>query len=119
MSRLKHTQIEQFTGGLSVAVNNDDGILNVPIPTSFGLGWKEIYEGFNKGILYTADTAPQWEHTVESTGTTAAAAGGLALLPQDDTDNSSSLLQWTTPTLFMGANTKQFYLEIAHGQVRI
>ncbi len=111
MGRLKHTGIAQFKGGLSVAVNNDDGILNVPVPTSFGLGWKEVYEGFDKGVLYTADTAPYWNQTVETTGTTAAAAGGLALLPKDDTDNSSSLLQWTTPTLFPGANTKQFYFE--------
>ena len=111
MSRLKHAKIEQFTGGLSVAAIGDDGLLSVPIPTSFGLGWKEIYEGFDKGVLYTGDTAPYWEHTVETTGTTAVAAGGINLLPKVDTDNSSSLLQWTTPTLFPGAATKQFYFE--------
>ena len=111
MSRLKHGLNEQFTGGLNVGLPNDKGLLSVPIPTSFGLGWKELYEGFTDGILYTGDTLPKWEHTVVTTGTTAAVAGGLALLPKDDTDNSSSLLQWTTPTLKMGANTKQFYFE--------
>lgn len=111
MSRVKHGSVEQFAGGLSVGRSVDEGLLSVPVPTSFGLGWKELYEGFTDGVLYTADTLPKWEHTVESSGTTAAVAGGLGLLPDDDADNSSALVQWTTPTLLMGASTKQFYFE--------
>ncbi len=111
MSRLKHDSIEQFTGGLTVGKSGDEGLLNVPIPTSFGLGWKELYEGFTDGLLYSADTLPKWELEVESSAATAAVAGGLGLLPDTDADNSGPHLRWTTPTLMLGANSKQFYFE--------
>ena len=111
MSRLKHGSNEQFTSGLNVGRPLDKGLLSVPIPVSLGLGWKELYEGFTDGLIFSADAVPKWELEVVTTGTAASVAGGVALLPKDDTDNSATHIRWTTPTLIMGANTKQFYFE--------
>ena len=111
MSRLKHDSIERFIGGLTVGKSQDAGLLSVPFPTALALGWKELYESFADGLNFAADSTPKWNIEVESSGTAAAGIGGVALLPDDDSDNSSTHLRWTTATLLMGANTQQFYFE--------
>ncbi len=106
MSRVKHNALHQFSAGQ----NNTIGGPDVPFPTPGMQDWKWVYETFSKGILWTADNV-QYELTVEgSTPAPVVAANGVSL-PTLSGDNTSTLIQWTTPTLQLGASTKKFYLE--------
>lgn len=107
MSRVKHNALHQFAAGLNnQAVNGPD----VPFPTPGMQNWKWVIEDFANGILWTADNV-QYELTVEGvTPAPVVAANGVSL-PTLASDNTSTLLQWTTPNLQVGANTKRFWLE--------
>lgn len=106
MSRVKHNALHQFAQGLNLNVDGPD----IPIPTPGQAGWKYIVEDFAHGVLFTADNV-QYEITVEgSTPAPVVAANGVSL-PSLATDNTGVLLQWTTPTLKVGASTKKFWLE--------
>lgn len=107
MGRVKHNALHQFAAGANNQLLNGPA---VPFPTPGMQDWKWIIEDFSHGILFTADNV-QYELTVEgATPAPVVAANGVSL-PTLATDNTSTLLQWTTPTLQVGANTKKFYLE--------
>lgn len=102
----RHNALHQF----AIGTNNLPASLPVPFPFPSFQGWRVTYEDFNKGALWTSDSNP-YEITVEgSTPAPVVAANGVSL-PTLASDNTSVLLQWTTPTLLGGASTKKFYLE--------
>ena len=107
MTRAKHNTLHQFAAGLNnQQINGPD----VPFPTPGMQGWKWVVEDFSHGILWTANNV-QYNLTVEgSTPAPVVAANGVSL-PTLAPDNTSTLLQWTTANLQLGASTKRFWLE--------
>ncbi len=104
-----HNAAHQFIAGLNA--ESGSGGHAVPVPFAGTQGWKVLYEPFTDGADFTSATAPKWAQEVNATGLSPAGANGVSLEPQDTTDNSSTLLQWVTPTMVWGAATKKFYFE--------
>ncbi len=107
MSRVKHNALHQFSAGSNTVP--DTGPASLPFSTPGQQGWKVITDNFNSGAIYSSNSNP-YDVTVETSGTVTVGVDG-ALLTTDGNDNSSALLQWTTPTWLPGAATKKFYLE--------
>ena len=104
---VRHNAKNQFQLGCN---NSAELQLAVPFPTPGQQGWKWIYETFASGHLYTADSNPYELTVLGSTPAPIPGANGM-LVPSLASDNTSTHVQWTTPTLQLGAATKQFYLE--------
>lgn len=104
---VRHNAKHQFKLGYN---NSSELNLAVPFPTPGQQGWKWIYETFATGHLYTADSNP-YELTVEGVTPAPVPAANGILVPSLAGDNTSTLVQWTTPVLQLGAATKKFYLE--------
>ena len=106
---VQHNAAHQFIAGLNVEPLS--GGHAVPVPFAGTQGWKVLYEPFADGADFTSTTAPKWVQTLNLTALSPAGANGISLEPQDTTDNSSTQVQWTTPTLVWPAATKKFYFE--------
>ncbi len=104
---VRHNAKHQFQLGCN---NSNELNLAVPFPTCGQQGWKWIYETFATGRLYTADSNP-YELTVLGVTPAPVPAANGVLIPSLAGDNTSTHLQWTTPTVQLGVNTKKFFLE--------
>ncbi len=104
---VRHNAKHQFQLGYN---NSAELQLAVPFPTCGQQGWKWIYETFATGRLWTADSNPYELTVLGSTPAPVVAANGVSL-PSLASDNTSTHIQWTTPTVQLGAATKKFYLE--------
>ncbi len=105
---VRHNAKNQFQLGCN---NSAELNLAVPFPTPGQQGWKWVYETFANGHLYTADSNPYELTVLGATPAPIVAANGITI-PSLAGDNTSTHIQWTTPTVQLNSDSaKKFYFE--------